>query len=77
LTVLRLNKNLSQQTLQKLNLEFKDILISGEITESAPLEKEIREKEYLDLPRLKMHFNLHDYGRLYEMINVINSSTQA
>jgi len=72
LTVLRLNKKISQHTLQKINSEFKDILIDGEIAESAPMEKEVREKEYLDLPRLAMHFNLRDYGRLYEMIRAIN-----
>jgi hypothetical protein len=27
------------------------------------------------LPRLLLHFNLRDYGRLYEMIHVINGGT--
>ena len=35
-------------------------------------DKEIQEKEYLNLPRLVMNFNMHDYGRLCEMIRVIN-----
>jgi uncharacterized protein (TIGR00730 family) len=72
LTVLRLNKKISRRTLQKLNIEFKDILTEGEVIEAAPLEKEIQGQEYLDLPRLAMHFNLRDYGRLYEMIHAIN-----
>ena len=29
-------------------------------------------KEFLNLPRLVMNFNLRDYGRLCEMIQVIN-----
>jgi hypothetical protein len=75
LTVLRLNKQISQKTLQKINIEFKDILTEGEMVETAPLEKEIQGQEYLDLPRLLLHFNLRDYGRLYEMIHVINGGT--
>ena len=73
LTVLRLNKKISQQTLNFINQKFKDILASGEISPSSPTEKEIQEGEYLDLPRLAMNFNLRDYGRLCEMICVINS----
>ena len=72
LAVLRLNREISQKTLKFINKEFKDILVSGEITVSTPTSKEIQEKEFLDLPRLVMNFNLRDYGRLCEMIHVIN-----
>jgi hypothetical protein len=30
------------------------------------------EGEYPDLPRIAMKFNMRDYGRLFEMIRVIN-----
>ena len=70
--VIRLNKNISKQTLKLINREFKDILTSGEIKVSSPTPKEIQEKEFLDLPRLVMDFNLRDYGRLCEMIQLIN-----
>ena len=72
LTVLRLNKEISDKTLKLINKEFKDILTSGEIKSSPPTDKEIQEGEYLDLPRLVMNFNMHDYGKLCEMICVIN-----
>ena len=72
LAVLRLNREISEKTLKLLNREFKDILTSGEIKLSPPTPKEIQEKEFLNLPRLVMNFNLRDYGRLYEMIQVIN-----
>jgi len=72
LTVLRLNRGISGKTLELINKEFKGILTSGAIEISAPTDKEVQEGEYLDLPRLAMHFNLRDYGRLCEMINVIN-----
>ena len=72
LTVLRLNRELSAGTLGLINKKFKDILKDGGIRTSPPTDKEIQEGEYPGLPRLAMNFNMRDYGRLYEMIGVIN-----
>jgi hypothetical protein len=72
LTVLRLNKEISDKTLELINQKFKDILTGGKIELSPPTDKEIQAGEYLDLPRLAMNFNLRDYGRLLELIRVIN-----
>lgn len=72
LTVLRLNRKISGKTLKFINQKFKNILTSGEIEVSAPTNEEIQNGEYLNLPRLTMNFNLRDYGRFYEMIQVIN-----
>ena len=72
LTVMRLNKEISPKTLKLINQEFKDILTSGEIKRSPPTNKEIQDEEYLSLPRILMNFNMRDYGRLCEMIHVIN-----
>ncbi len=72
LTVLRLNKKISERTLNFINKEFKDILTGGEIKLSPPTKKEIQKGEYPELPRLTMNFNQCSYGRLYKMIHVIN-----
>lgn len=72
LTVLRLNREISGKALRLINRKFKDILACGEIKLSPPLAEEIEKGEYPDLPRLVMNFNLCGYGRLCEMINVIN-----
>jgi len=72
LTVLRLNKKISEKTLNFINREFRDILRGGEIRFSPPPKEEIEKGEYLELPRLVMNFNQCDYGRLCEMIRVIN-----
>ena len=72
LTVIRLNKKLSEKTLKVINRKFKDILVCGEIMPSPPTDKEVKEEEYLNLPRISMNFNMRDYGRLCEMIHVIN-----
>ena len=73
LTVLRLNRKISQKTLNLINQEFKGILTAGKIRFSPPTEEEAKNKECLDLPRLVMNFNFHDYGRLCEMIRAINA----
>lgn len=72
LTVLRLNKALSDKTLDLINRQFKDILNSGRIYLSSALKAEIEKNEYPDLPRLVMDFNRHNYGRLCELIHLIN-----
>ena len=72
LTVLRLNRKISGKTLKFINHKFKSILSSGEIKISPPTNEEVQKGECLSLPRLVMNFNLHDYGKFYEMIQIIN-----
>jgi len=72
LTVVRLNKELSGRTLALINKDFKDILTCGSICPAAPTKEEVERGEHLDLPRLLMNFNMHDYGRLIELILAIN-----
>lgn len=72
LTVIRLNKKLTEKTLALLNKNFKDILTCGEICPGLPTAEEVQRGEYLELPRLIMNFNMHDYGRLCELIHIIN-----
>lgn len=72
LTVIRLNRKLTEKTLALLNKNFKDILTCGEICPGLPTQEEVQRGEYLELPRLIMNFNMHDYGRLCELIHVIN-----
>ena len=72
LTVIRLNKKLTDKTMDLINREFKDILTKGEITLSTATQEEVEKGEYPQLPRLIMNFNLRDYGRLYELIGAIN-----
>ena len=72
LTVIRLNKELSENTLRLINQRFKGILTEGDIRRSPPTDKEVQEEEYLNLHRIVMRFNMRDYGRLSEMIRFIN-----
>lgn len=69
--IIRLNSELSESDVEFLNQEFSDILTMGRIEKSKVLPEESGD-ETADLPRLVMHFNQKDTGRLYQMIGQIN-----
>lgn len=73
LLVIRLKHPPSQYAIDGLNEDFKDV-ISGEkihIIEPTPEERE--DNQYLELPRIAFGFNRRDYGRLRQLIDVLNS----
>jgi uncharacterized protein (TIGR00730 family) len=69
--VIRLNSELSETQVDYLNQEFSDILTKGRINKSEILPQESR-VDTANLPRLVLYFNQRDFGRLYQMIRVIN-----
>jgi len=73
--VIRLKTELSDAEVEELNQEFSDILVSGNIQKTNALPEE-RLTDVHDLPRLVLHFNQRDHGRLYQMINRINQMGQ-
>jgi uncharacterized protein (TIGR00730 family) len=78
--VLRLNQELSDAEVEQLNQEFADILLTGQITKSGALPEELgQDTDAPDtaakidrLPRLVLHFNQLDHGRLYQLIARVN-----
>jgi hypothetical protein len=70
--VLRIQKPLSETNLKQLNMKFKDILIKGAIETSGPLAAESNDLDTSFLPRLVLYFNRKSWGRLRQMINLIN-----
>lgn len=69
--VIRLKSELSDAEVEKLNAEFSSILVKGKIEKSQALPQEGTD-EAVGLPRLLLHFNQKDLGRLYQMIATIN-----
>jgi len=69
--VIRLNQPLSDRDIDKLNAEFSDILVDGKIAKSNALPQEARDAT-ASLPRLTLHFNQRDLGRLYGLIRELN-----
>lgn len=74
--VIRLNSELSDADVDYLNENFSDLLLSGRIEKSGALPQEFG-SEAIQLPRLVMHFNQRDLGRLYQMLRVINQLKQS
>jgi hypothetical protein len=71
LFVMRLQFEICDSDLEFLNREFADILIGGGIEKSQALRAEEGDPTE-DLPRLIFHFDRRSFGRLYQMIGVIN-----
>ena len=71
-TILRLNKELSDVQIDKLNKKYQDILVSGKIESCRPTPEEIKTKDKLEFFRLIMNFDRKSYGRLTGLIRDIN-----
>lgn len=71
--VIRTNCELSDLSIEKLNLEFADIVTQGIITKTQALPEEKGDRT-VNLPRLVFYFEGQNLGRLYQMIERINQS---
>jgi len=71
--VIRMNRSLNPTSLEKMRATFGDILVTGgAITLSKCLPEEINEKEISHLPRLVIDFNRKNFGRLRQLIDMMN-----
>ncbi|MFM8189196.1 MAG: LOG family protein [Pirellula sp.] len=70
--VMRLTSRLSAEKIDQLNSDFSDILVSGTIEQVSMLPEESTEPELAELPRLKLHFNRRNLGRLRQLIDAVN-----
>ncbi len=71
--VLRLTEPLPAEAVERLAVEFREILVpGGTITPSGALPEEEDEPEVRDLPRLVVDFVKRDFGLLRKMIDRIN-----
>jgi len=69
--VIRLNSELTDDQVERLNENFSDILAKGRIEKSQPLPQEAQEMAHVP-SRLVMYFNQRDLGRLYQFIATLN-----
>jgi uncharacterized protein (TIGR00730 family) len=74
--VLRLNEAPGKDLVERLQREFGDVVASGTIRSSGALPEE-DEDETSPLPRLVLHFNRTNFGRLRQMIDLLNRSAVA
>jgi TIGR00730 family protein len=73
LFVIRLKHAPSDTAIDALNEDFTDIIIGQPVhrVEASPEERE--DDDHVDLPRLAFEFNRRDYGRLRQLVDVLNA----
>ncbi|HKW29783.1 MAG TPA: LOG family protein [Verrucomicrobiae bacterium] len=72
LLVLRLKTVPSANVMAALNKDFADIINGSPIKSIKPTPEEIEDHDNLDLARVAFGFNRRDYGRLRQLIDVLN-----
>ena len=71
--VLRIQSDIDEVSLNKLQEEFRDLLTpGGHLLRTGPLPEEEDELDLLQLPRIVLDFNRKDFGRLKVLIDSIN-----
>ncbi len=73
LLVIRLNHIPSSHAIDSMNEDFADIISGEKIRSIEPTPEEREDDQHLDLPRIAFGFNRREYGRLRQLINVLNS----
>ncbi len=71
--VIRVHHAPNEEMLAELNRDFADILVDGQITlRGESLSEERDDEDIAHLPRLLLHFNRRNLGRLRQMVNRLN-----
>ena len=71
--VIRLKHPPSESAIDNLNEDFADIIAGEKIRLVGATAEEREDNQCVDLPRLAFEFNKRDYGRLRQMIDLLNS----
>ncbi len=72
LFIIRLKHAPNAVALAALNEDFAGIILEGKIAAIKPTPEEIADNDELELARIAFNFNRRDYGRLRQMIDVLN-----
>jgi len=72
LLVVRLKNAPGESALAAMNEDFADIVVEGKIQSVKPTPEEVEHNEHLELKRIAFNFNRRDYGRLRQLIDVVN-----
>jgi hypothetical protein len=71
--VIRLKYAPSQSAVDALNEDFADIITGDKIHITAPMKDEVEDNDMLELPRIAFGFDRRQYGRLRQLIDVLNA----
>ena len=72
LFVIRLKHAPADSALQAMNEDFADLVLGQPIQKIEPTAEEIADEDNIGLPRIAFGFNRRDYGRLRQLIDVLN-----
>ena len=70
--VLRLNRDISDDHLSRLNDDFSDICLNSTIERIMATKAEIDDSDLLGNPRLAFQFARRDFGKLRQLIDAVN-----
>jgi uncharacterized protein (TIGR00730 family) len=73
LFVIRLKHPPTDSALAAMNEDFADIMVGPKLERIDPTPEEIADNDVVELPRMAFGFNRRDYGRLRQLIDVLNS----
>jgi len=73
LFVIRLKHAPADSAIEALNEDFADIITGPPIKRIDPTPEEVEDDDRVELPRIAFGFDRRDYGRLRELIDVLNS----
>jgi uncharacterized protein (TIGR00730 family) len=73
LLVIRLKHAPTDSALQAMNEDFSDLVVGAKMQRTDPMPDEVLDNDNVDLPRIAFGFNRRDYGRLRQLIEVLNS----
>jgi hypothetical protein len=73
LLVIRLQHKPSESAVEGLNQDFADLITSGRISIMDATPEEREDHQVANLPRIGFEFNKRDYGRLRQLVDVLNS----
>lgn len=72
LFIIRLKHAPTATAIEALNEDFADIILGAPIKRIEPTPEEREDNEHLDLHRIAFGFNRRDYGRLRQLVDVLN-----
>lgn len=73
LLVIRLKHAPTDSAIEAMNEDFADIIAGAPFQRIEPTSEEAEDGEHLNLQRIAFGFNRRDYGRLRQLIDVLNS----
>src|SRR5215471_7564245 len=72
LFVIRLRHSPTDSALEAMNEDFADIVVGPPLKRVEPTAEEIADDDNVERPRIAFGFNRRDYGRLRQLIDVLN-----